>query len=135
MRHVLPEVRYRNRVAPGRQPQVVGRASLIGGRQRRPGQCGPTADNVALGQSTFGSPLGLSYSVRRPDPLTNVGFMTDAADFAAASDDVGDDTDFWMSLPGIRESLVEAAADCAGGRTYGEAEVRARFGLPPRTST
>jgi hypothetical protein len=61
--------------------------------------------------------------------------MADAADFAAASDDVGGDTDFWMSIPGFRESLVEADADYAGGRTYGEEEVRARFGLPPRNST
>jgi hypothetical protein len=67
--------------------------------------------------------------------MTSVGFMTDAADFAAASDDVGGDTDFWMSIPGFRESLVEADADYAGGRTYGEEEVRAPFGLPPRNST
>jgi PHD/YefM family antitoxin component YafN of YafNO toxin-antitoxin module len=56
--------------------------------------------------------------------------MTDAADFAAADD--GDETDYWLSIPGFRESLAEADADYAAGRTYGEQEIRARFGLPPR---
>jgi hypothetical protein len=61
--------------------------------------------------------------VPRPDALTSVGFETDAADFAAASDDAGDDTDFWMFTPDIREPLVEVHA---GGRRDGEDEVRAQ---------
>jgi hypothetical protein len=36
-----------------------------------------------------------------------------------------------MSIPGIPESPVEAAAAYAAGRTY--REVGARFGLPPGT--
>lgn len=43
-----------------------------------------------------------------------------------------DETDFWLSVPGILESLAEADADYAAGRTYGEDEIRARYGLPPR---
>lgn len=46
-------------------------------------------------------------------------------------DSKGDDTDFWLAIPGFRESLVEAEADYAAGRTFGEEEIRARFGLPP----
>jgi len=45
----------------------------------------------------------------------------------------GDDTDFWLAIPGFRESLVEAEADYAAGRTFGEEEIRARFGLSPGT--
>ncbi len=40
-----------------------------------------------------------------------------------------DDTDFWLATPGFRESLIEAEADIAAGRTYSAEEVRARFGL------
>lgn len=49
---------------------------------------------------------------------------------ASADDD--DDTESWLSIPGFRESLMEAEADYAAGRTYGEDEIRARFGLPRR---
>jgi hypothetical protein len=56
--------------------------------------------------------------------------MTDPADVAAADDD-GDETAFWVSVPGLRESLAEADADYAAGRTFGEQEIRARYGLPP----
>lgn len=45
-----------------------------------------------------------------------------------------DDTDFWLSIPGLRESLIEAEADCTAGRTYGEDETRAHFGLPRGTA-
>jgi hypothetical protein len=56
--------------------------------------------------------------------------MTDSADISAA-DDEGDETASWLSLPGLRESLAEADADYAAGRTFGEQEIRARYGLPP----
>jgi hypothetical protein len=55
--------------------------------------------------------------------------VTDRADESANGDD--DDTDFWLTIPGFRESLVEAEADYAAGRTFGEEEIRARYGLPP----
>jgi hypothetical protein len=48
------------------------------------------------------------------------------------ADDEDDDTDFWLAIPGFRESLIEAEADYAAGRTFGEEEIRARFGLAPR---
>jgi antitoxin YefM len=38
---------------------------------------------------------------------------------------------FWLSQPGIRESIAEA--DIAGGRTYGEDEIRAEFSVPKRS--
>ena len=47
----------------------------------------------------------------------------------AQSADDEDDTDFWLATPGFRESLIEAEADIAAGRTYSAEEVRARFGL------
>lgn len=56
--------------------------------------------------------------------------VTDRADESANG---GDDTDFWLSIPGLRESLSEAEADCAAGRTFGEEEIRAHFGLPDRS--
>lgn len=56
--------------------------------------------------------------------------MTDAADESANGDD--DDTDFWLAIPGFRESLIESEADYAAGRTFGEEEIRARYALPPR---
>jgi hypothetical protein len=42
--------------------------------------------------------------------------MTNAADQSADDDD--DDTDFWLAIPGFRESLIEAEADYAAGRTF-----------------
>jgi antitoxin YefM len=43
------------------------------------------------------------------------------------------ETLYWLSQPGIKESLAEADADIAAGRTYGEDEIRAEFGVPRRT--
>jgi hypothetical protein len=55
--------------------------------------------------------------------------VTDKADRSAGDDD---ETDFWLSVPGIRESLSEAEADYAASRTFNEEEIRTPFGLPPR---
>ena len=38
-----------------------------------------------------------------------------------------------MSQPGIRESIADAEADIAAGRTYGEEEIRAEFSVPKRS--
>jgi hypothetical protein len=35
------------------------------------------------------------------------------------------ETEYWLSVLGIRESLAQSDEDTAAGRTYGEAEVRA----------
>ena len=35
------------------------------------------------------------------------------------------ETEYWLSVVGIRESLAQSEEDIAAGRTYGEAEVRA----------
>jgi len=43
------------------------------------------------------------------------------------------ETLFWLSQPGIRESIAEAEADIAAGRTYGEDEIRAEFAVPKRS--
>jgi antitoxin YefM len=43
------------------------------------------------------------------------------------------ETLYWLSQPGIRASIAEADADIAAGRTYGEDEIRAEFGVPRRT--
>lgn len=43
------------------------------------------------------------------------------------------ETLFWLSQPGIRDSLAEARTDIAEGRTYSEEQIRAEFGVPKRT--
>ena len=43
------------------------------------------------------------------------------------------ETLFWLSQPGIRESVAAADGDVATGRSYGEDEIRAEFGVPRRT--
>lgn len=42
------------------------------------------------------------------------------------------ETLFWLSQPGIRDTVAEANADIAAGRTYGEDAIRAEFNLPRR---
>jgi prevent-host-death family protein len=42
------------------------------------------------------------------------------------------ETLFWLSQPGIRESLAEADADVAAGRVFDEEQIRAEFGVPKR---
>ena len=44
------------------------------------------------------------------------------------------ETLFWLSQPGIRNTLAEADADIAAGRTAGEEQIRAEFGVPRRQS-
>jgi prevent-host-death family protein len=44
------------------------------------------------------------------------------------------ETLFWLSQPGIRETIAEAEGDIAAGRTHGEDEIRAAFGVPKRDS-
>lgn len=40
------------------------------------------------------------------------------------------ETLFWLSQPGIRDTIAEAEADIAAGRTFGEEDVRAEFNAP-----
>lgn len=42
------------------------------------------------------------------------------------------ETLFWLSQPGIRESVAEADADLAAGRVLTEEQVRALFNVPRR---
>ncbi len=42
------------------------------------------------------------------------------------------ETLFWLSQPGIRESLAEADVDVAAGRVFDEEQIRAEFGVPKR---
>ncbi|MEJ7707741.1 MAG: type II toxin-antitoxin system Phd/YefM family antitoxin [Nocardioidaceae bacterium] len=42
------------------------------------------------------------------------------------------ETLFWLSQPGIHESLAEARADIDAGRTFTEEQIRAEFGVPQR---
>jgi antitoxin YefM len=44
------------------------------------------------------------------------------------------ETLFWLSQPGIRETIAEAVGDITAGRTHGEEEIRAVFGVPKRDS-
>jgi len=40
------------------------------------------------------------------------------------------ETLYWLSQPGIKESIAAADADVAAGRVYSEDEIRAEFGVP-----
>lgn len=42
------------------------------------------------------------------------------------------ETLFWLSQPGIRESLTQAEGDVAAGRVFDEAQLRSEFGVPRR---
>lgn len=42
------------------------------------------------------------------------------------------ETLFWLSQPGIHESIGEAREDIAAGRTYSEEQIRADFGVAKR---
>lgn len=44
------------------------------------------------------------------------------------------ETLFWLSQPRIHESIAQARADIAAGRTYTEEQIRAEFGSPTRTA-
>ena len=43
------------------------------------------------------------------------------------------ETLYWLSQPDIGESIAQAEDDIAAGRTYGEDEIRAEFGVPRRS--
>ena len=43
------------------------------------------------------------------------------------------ETLFWLSQRGIRETVAEAEADIEAGRTHGEDEIRAEFNVPKHT--
>jgi antitoxin YefM len=42
------------------------------------------------------------------------------------------ETLFWLSQPGIRESIAEAEADVEAGRVFSEEQIRAEFNVPAR---
>jgi len=42
------------------------------------------------------------------------------------------ETLFWLSQPGIRNTITEAETGVAAGRTHGEDEIRAEFDVPKR---
>ena len=42
------------------------------------------------------------------------------------------ETVYWLSQPGIRESIAEATADIEAGNTVSSDELRGRLGLPSR---
>ncbi len=42
------------------------------------------------------------------------------------------ETLFWLSQPGIRDTIAEADADIAAGRTFGQEQVRAELRVPMR---
>lgn len=43
------------------------------------------------------------------------------------------ETLFWLSQTGIRESITEARSDIAEGRAFSEAQMREEFGVPKRS--
>jgi PHD/YefM family antitoxin component YafN of YafNO toxin-antitoxin module len=42
------------------------------------------------------------------------------------------ETIFWLSQPGIHESIADARREIAEGRTHDEAQMRAELGVPKR---
>ncbi|HEX8303506.1 MAG TPA: type II toxin-antitoxin system Phd/YefM family antitoxin [Jatrophihabitans sp.] len=56
-----------------------------------------------------------------------------AAVIVAAEDlESPQETVYWLSRSGTRESIAEAEADIEAGRTVGSDELRRQLGLPPR---
>jgi prevent-host-death family protein len=57
-----------------------------------------------------------------------------AAAVLIAADDLESlhETVFWLSRPGIRETIAEADAAIAAGDTVGSDELRRRLGIPAR---
>lgn len=43
------------------------------------------------------------------------------------------ETIFWLSQPGIREDIEQAEQEVRAGRTFGEDEIRTKFGVPKRS--
>ncbi|KDE97009.1 Antitoxin RelF [uncultured Mycobacterium sp.] len=43
------------------------------------------------------------------------------------------ETLYWLSQPGIAESVAESESDVTLGRTYGEDEIRAAYQIPRRS--
>ncbi|GAS98573.1 uncharacterized protein RMCC_5538 [Mycolicibacterium canariasense] len=68
----------------------------------------------------------------RPD----LGVPDDRDEPSAEDDWPVDDLDDWpfddlsVDVARLRESLMESEADIAAGRTFGEDEIRARYGVP-----
>jgi hypothetical protein len=52
---------------------------------------------------------------------------------AAKSDEICEETEFWLSQPGIHESFWDASKDLVEGSWLDERQVRLRFGLAPDT--
>ena len=44
---------------------------------------------------------------------------------------VDEETEYWLSQPHILQTIADAEADFAAGRTLGEEEIRNEFGVPP----
>jgi prevent-host-death family protein len=42
------------------------------------------------------------------------------------------ETLFWLSQPGIRESVAQARVDVVAGRVHSQEQIREEFGVPPR---
>ncbi|WP_322762565.1 type II toxin-antitoxin system Phd/YefM family antitoxin [Frankia sp. Cr2] len=42
------------------------------------------------------------------------------------------ETLYWLSQPGICESLTEAGSDAIAGRVFDETQIRGEFGVPKR---
>lgn len=42
------------------------------------------------------------------------------------------ETLYWLSQPGLAESVQQSEADVTAGRTYGEDEIRAEYQVPRR---
>jgi prevent-host-death family protein len=42
------------------------------------------------------------------------------------------ETLYWLSQPGIQQSITEARAEVESGHTYSEEQIRAEFGVPKR---
>ncbi|WP_151834886.1 hypothetical protein [Mycobacterium avium] len=58
------------------------------------------------------------------------GISVSAVKADRSADDDGDDTDFWLALPGFRDSLIAAEADHGAGRTFVACQGDGTSGLP-----
>ncbi|MDT4912575.1 MAG: antitoxin YefM, partial [Pseudonocardiales bacterium] len=71
-----------------------------------------------------------SYSSARPRTSDSAAAVLIGADEWESIQE----TLFWLSQPGIRDTIAEAEADIAAGRTHGEDKIRTEFGILKRDS-
>jgi prevent-host-death family protein len=77
---------------------------------------------------------GLVDAVEREHEIVEITRHGHAAAVLMSKDSLDElyETLFWLSQPGIRDDVDEARRQADAGELHSAADVRARYGLPPR---